>query len=120
MRFRGWESQGQGLRMGFSRVENAKLLHAEDDLNRWMIVEGELRAIVRGVAAANLIRRYRIGQVALQTYNVSRELVRQEDHADLLPHVESMSRLPKFNAAARRRPPSRPTRPRSAEPVKTA
>jgi hypothetical protein len=74
-----------------------ELLHAEDELNRWTTVEAELRAVVRGVAAANLIRRYRLAQVALQTYNVSRELVRQEEHADLLPHVESMSRLPKFN-----------------------
>jgi hypothetical protein len=59
-------------------------------------VETELRSMLRGVTAANLVRRHRIGQAALQTFHVSRQLVRQEEHADLLPHVETMSRLPKY------------------------
>jgi len=73
-----------------------ELHQAEDEAGRWTAVESELRAMLRGVSAANLMRRHRISHAALQAYNVSKQLVRQEDHADLLPHVERMSRLRKF------------------------
>lgn len=69
---------------------------AEDEASRWTAVETELRSMLRGVVAANLVRRQRIGKAVLQAYRISRALVQQEDHADLLPHVESMSRLPKY------------------------
>lgn len=73
-----------------------ELHQAEDELSRWSVVENEFRSILRGVALANLVRRYRIGRTALQTYNVSRQLVRDEAHAHLLPHVEAMSRIQRF------------------------
>ncbi len=76
---------------------------ANDDIARWTAVETELRAMLRGVIAANLVRRQRVGQAALQVLKVCRSLVQQEDHAYLLPHVEAMSRLPKFT---RRRKPA--------------
>ncbi|HEV7242306.1 MAG TPA: hypothetical protein VGQ36_23955 [Thermoanaerobaculia bacterium] len=96
-----------------------ELHQAEDEVARWTAVETELRSMLRGVVAANLVRRHRIGHAALQAYNVSRQLVRQEDHANLLPHVETMSRLPRYG---RRRlkppaaPPADPTKP--ADPAK--
>jgi len=86
---------------------------AEDEVARWTAVETELRSMLRGVAAANLVRRHRIGHAALQAYNVSRQLVRQEDHADLLPHVESMSRIPRYGRR-RVKPPAAPP----ADPAK--
>lgn len=92
-----------------------ELHQAEDEVARWTPVESELRSMLRGVSAAILVRRHRLGQAAIQTYNVSRQLVRQEDHADLLPHVETMRRLPKYG---RRRvkssaapPPADPAKP---------
>lgn len=78
-----------------------ELHQAEDELARWSTVESELRSMHRGVSLANLVRRHRLGRVALQAYSVGRQLVRQEEHAQLLPHVENMSRIRKF---ARRRP----------------
>ncbi len=74
-----------------------ELHRAEDEVARWTIVESEMRSMLQGIAAANLVRRHRLGLVALQAYSVSRQLVRQEDHADLLPHVQTMSRLPKYD-----------------------
>jgi hypothetical protein len=59
-------------------------------------VEDELRAMLKGVAAANVSRRNRIGKTALLTYAVSQKLVRSEEHADLLPHVEVMNRMNRF------------------------
>jgi hypothetical protein len=78
-----------------------------EDVGRWSAVEDELAAMLKGVASANLVRRHRIGLIALQAYRISRELVRNPDFAALTPHVEGMRRMNKF----RRR------RPRPDEPV---
>lgn len=74
-----------------------------DDLRRetteaqgWSDLEDELRALLDGVAASNLVRRNRIGETALAAYAITRRLVRQKQHANLLPHVETMKRLNKF------------------------
>jgi hypothetical protein len=80
----------------------AEDLHqAEDEIARWAVAESELRSLLRGVAAANLVRRHRMGRAVLQAYNVSRQLVRQDEHAQLRPHVERMLLVRKLS---RRRP----------------
>ena len=73
-----------------------ELHQAEDEVARWTAVESEMRSMLRGVVAANVVRRHRLCHAALQAFNVSKQLVRQEEHANLLPHVESMSRIRKF------------------------
>jgi hypothetical protein len=92
-----------------------------DDLNRevadaarWSALEEELKAMLQGVAAANLMRKHRVGMATLQTYSISRQLVRQEGHADLLPHVAAMKRLNRFG----RRSKSPGTEPEAPPPVK--
>jgi len=72
------------------------LREENDQAGRWTAVEDELRAMLKGVVAANLIRRHRVGLAALQAYSISRQLIRQKQHADLLPHVQGMKRLAKF------------------------
>jgi hypothetical protein len=72
------------------------LYQAEDEIARWAVAESELRSVLRGVAAANLVRRHRMGLAMLQAYNVSRQLVRQEEHANLRPHVQRMTQIRKF------------------------
>jgi hypothetical protein len=67
-----------------------------DDAGNWTAVEDELRSILQGVTSANLTRRHRVGLAALQAYSISRQLVREEQHADLLPHVAEMRRRNKF------------------------
>jgi hypothetical protein len=62
----------------------------------WTDFEDELRALLDGVAASNLVRRNRIGETALAAYAITRRLVRQKQHANLLPHVETMKRLNRF------------------------
>jgi hypothetical protein len=94
----------------------AEMHAADDEIGRWTAVEAELRATLRGVVAANTLRRERLGLAALQVLNVSRELVRREEHAGLWPHVEAMSRIPKYS----RRRKTRPAEPASpANPAKT-
>jgi hypothetical protein len=67
-----------------------------DDVARWSAVEHELETLLKGVVSANLTRRHRLGLASLQAYLITRQLVRQEVHADLLPHVEAMRRANKF------------------------
>ncbi|HYI10166.1 MAG TPA: hypothetical protein VEK57_13990 [Thermoanaerobaculia bacterium] len=73
---------------------------AEDEIARWAVAEGEAYTLYRGLADANLVRRHRLGLALMQAYNVSRQLVRQEEHAHLLPHVQRIFHVRKL---ARRR-----------------
>jgi ABC-type transporter Mla subunit MlaD len=63
---------------------------------RWSKVEDELLAMLRGVFATNLTRRHRLGQAALLTYSVSKNLVRLPEYAALLPHVAMMRKANRF------------------------
>jgi hypothetical protein len=73
---------------------------AEDLAGRWAAVENEARSLLRGLSSTNLVLRQGLCKDAVQAYNVSRELVKQQEHSHLLPHVEAMRRLKK----GRRRP----------------
>jgi hypothetical protein len=63
---------------------------------RWSKVEDELKSMLQGVSSANLTRRHRIGEAALLTYAVSKNLVRSSAHAALLPHVAVMRKANRF------------------------
>lgn len=67
-----------------------------ENVSRWSAVEDELQTMYKGVAAANLTNRYRLGLSVLQVYAITRQLVRQKAHADLLPHFDEMRRVNKF------------------------
>ena len=94
-----------------------ELHQAEDEMARWNDVEIELNALLRAVTAANIVRRQRLARAALQAYNVSRELAKEEAHAHLLPHVQRMQRLPKFG---RRRAAPADTQAQPQQPPATA
>lgn len=93
-----------------------------DDVSRWSAVEAELRAMLEGVAAANLSRRHRVGLTTLQTYSIARQLARRPDNADLLPHVAAMRRCNKFGRRRRVAQPVAPAPPTAppAQPVVVA
>ncbi|HXH37722.1 MAG TPA: hypothetical protein VNN08_03765 [Thermoanaerobaculia bacterium] len=67
-----------------------------DESNRWTAVEDELRAMLNGVAGANLIRRQRIALIAGQAYNIGSQLARDPANAVLVPHVQEVKRLKSF------------------------
>ena len=69
-------------------------MHQDSDISgRWMAAENEMRSLLRGMVNKNIVLRQRLCRDALLAYNVSRELVKQKEHAHLLPHVEAMRRL---------------------------
>ena len=102
-----------------ARVQTALGRDPEDvkqealDAGRWSSVEMQLRSLLKGVTAANLLRRHRVGMTALKTYNISRQLVRGSDaEVDLIPRIADMKRL---NKLGRRR--SKTPQPPGTEPV---
>jgi len=92
------------------------LINERIEADRWSAVEDELLTMLKGVSAAILARRYRIGLASLQAYNIARQLVRKKENAGLLPHVENMrrtNRLGRKKAAA----PTTPQTPASPTPA---
>jgi hypothetical protein len=75
-----------------------------DEAVRWATAEDEVRALLEGIHAANLVRRHRVGLMALQAYQIGRQLVRQKENADLLPHVQELQRINKFGKRAKTPP----------------
>jgi hypothetical protein len=79
-------------------------LRQEDDYTRRVVsVSDELRTFLDGVDTAITVRRHRIGLIALQAYNIGRQLVRREEHADLLPHIAAMRNHNKFGKRGKRK-----------------
>ena len=108
---------------GAVEAKGSAMLTERDDIGRWGVVEGELRAMLTGLAASNLSRRHRLGLTALQAYAIGRQLVRKKAHADLLPMVEDLRRA---NRLGKKRAPEQPAKPEPAPvappvvPVKTS
>ena len=73
-----------------------ELLREIGDINRWTAVEGELRAFLKGVSNASLVRRHRVGLKVLQAYGICRQLVRQPEHRDLIPVVQKLQQMNKL------------------------
>lgn len=69
------------------------LLQDASDDDSWSVAEEEMRGLLKGLAAANLVRRHRLGKAALLAYNVSRQLVQKPENVNLIPHVEQLQRL---------------------------
>jgi hypothetical protein len=67
------------------------------DADKWSSVEAELRVFLKGVSAANLLRRHKVGTAALQAYTISRQLVRgQNPEVNLIPRIADMRRANRF------------------------
>jgi hypothetical protein len=73
-----------------------ELRRETSEASRWTAVEIELKVMLKFVSDTNLVRRHRIGLTALQVYSICQQLVRQEQHSDLLSYVERMRQLNRF------------------------
>ncbi|HEX6086249.1 MAG TPA: hypothetical protein VF266_17090 [Thermoanaerobaculia bacterium] len=71
----------------------AELREAESAWSQWVTVEGEFRSILRGLSAANVVRRYQLARAVRHAYRIGRTLTEQEEYAQLLPHIETMFRV---------------------------
>jgi hypothetical protein len=85
-----------------------------EDANRWTAVEDELRAMLKGVTGANIIRRKRVGLLSTQAYLISQQLARDPNNSGLLPHIQEIKRL---RGLSRRRKTATPASPTAPAPV---
>jgi hypothetical protein len=89
-----------------------------EEANHWTAVEDELRTMLEGIAGANLVRRQRVGLLALQAYGFSRQLARDPSYAGLLPHVKEIKRL-KSLGRRKKAAPQVPQTPQTPAPALT-
>ena len=104
---------------GVSPAVQTSLGRTDEDLrqeseasDRWTAAIDEVRALLQVLSDANLLRRQRIGLAALQTYQICRQLARDDAHAARLSaHIDEMKRLNKFGRSRRKapQPDSKPT-----------
>jgi hypothetical protein len=85
----------------------------QDDALRWDAVADEVRAFLKGIEGANLIRRQRLALLATQAYAIGTQLAKDPAKAVLVPHIEEVKRLKgvlrrKKAAQASQPPPSAP------------
>lgn len=76
------------------------------DADRWEAVADELKALWSGIAGANLQRRYTITIITKQAYAIAQGLIRDHQHADLVPHVEEVKRLKSLTSRRKRATPT--------------
>ena len=93
----------------------ADVRQLSDDVNRWTVVEGELRVMLNGVAGANLIRRQRVALIAGQAFNIGAQLARDPANAVLVPHLQEIKRLKSFKR--RKKTATAPETPPPATPL---
>ena len=86
-----------------------------DDSNRWAVVEDEVRALLNGISSANLVRRQQLAAIADTAYGVGLQLVRNPEHAALVPHVLEIKRLKSLGR--RKKQPTTPQTPIPNGPV---
>jgi hypothetical protein len=90
------------------------------DLDRWSSVEAELRVTMLGVQSANLVRRHRIGLIALQIYTIGKQLLRRPEHTDLIPFVQLLQNANIFGPRRTKKPrKQQPADPTPDEPTAT-
>ncbi len=80
----------------------------QTDTLRWEAVADEVRAFLKGVEGANLVRRQRLAVIAAQAYTIGAQLAKDPAKSVLVPHVEEVKRL---KGAARRRKGARAAQP---------
>jgi hypothetical protein len=88
-----------------------------DEASRWTSVENELRAMLNGVAGANLLRRQRIEFVAAQAAVIGSRLALDPAHKVLVPHVQEVKRLKRF--LRRKKAAQAPETPQTPPPAST-
>jgi hypothetical protein len=71
---------------------------------RWSTVEGQLKAMLRGVSDANLVRWARADQIATQAYLICQQLAKDPAYARLRPRVAEILRLRKLRRRKRPQP----------------
>jgi hypothetical protein len=74
-------------------TDDQQLRTQQQDVAKWQSLVEETDALSLGVTSTIKMQQHQIAMVALQVYAVARGLVRNGQHPDLVPHVDTMRRL---------------------------
>jgi len=85
----------------------------QTDTLRWEAVADEVRAFLKGLEGANLVRRQRLTLIAAQAYTIGAQLAKDPAKSVLVPHVEEVKRL---KSTSRRRKAARAPQPPAKTP----
>jgi hypothetical protein len=102
------------LRLALGRTPE-ELRQDEEFVGDWTAVADEIRALLNEVESTIMLRRHRMGLIALQAFQMTRQLVRDSSNANLLTHLEAMDRYNEFRKGGRRKAvasPATPTTPK--------
>jgi hypothetical protein len=69
-----------------------EVLQLQSDVARWALATSEVHSFLQGMEGVNLVRRDRLAFIASQAYSFGLQLVRNPEHAELLPQVEEIHR----------------------------
>lgn len=86
------------------------------EADRWTSVEDELKTLMNGIAAANRLRRQRVGLSLLQAYHFGLRVAKRKEYEALVPRVREMKRTPKFGVRLRTKAPEIPPEPQKTTP----
>jgi len=85
-------------------LTDGDLRNEMDAATRWTAFTDELRALLSTATNADTVRRQRIGLAAMQTYQICRQLARDDRNAARLgPHIAEMKRLNMFGRRRRQK-----------------
>jgi hypothetical protein len=92
-----------------------RLLRAQrQDVAQWQSVVEEVDALSLGVTATIMMQQHQIAMIALQVYAAARAFVRNGQHPDLIPHVDTMRQLLRLGKRQKAGPqPATPTPPKA-------
>lgn len=91
----------------------------DGDAEAWDNAIEEVRGLLKGILAANIKRRHRVGLAALQSYSIAGQLVRHENHSDLLATYDEMKRTSRLRRRRRAKTPQPgPIAPQPETPTK--
>jgi hypothetical protein len=65
----------------------------QDDALRWNAAADEVRAFLKRIECASLLRQERLTRIAAQAYSIGSQLAQDPAKAVILPHVEEVQRL---------------------------
>jgi hypothetical protein len=99
-------------------LPSAGVRQTMDEATRWSAVEDEVKALLNGIAGANLIRRQKLAFVAGQAYRVAASLASDPGHAEVVPHVAEVRRLKRL-ARRKKASPQGDTPPPAGQQVST-
>jgi hypothetical protein len=90
-------------------ITDQELRAESQDIANWSSVEAELEATMKGIHSATIVRKHRLGLVALQIYTIGKQLLRRPEHVDLIPFIQQLQTANIFGPRLTRKPKARPT-----------